>query len=405
MRFLWTSAWKDFVGLRRDPLSLAIPVAIPLILGVLLSIVFARDDATPQGRLLVADEDSTFASNLLIGAFSREPLSKMVLVERVSRGSGQARINSGDGSAFLIIPGGFQDAVFKNQPFRLSLFRNPSQQVLPKIIEETLNIMVESEFYLHQVAGNQLRSFANSGPPTDAQIAQSSVAINHVANGLQKYLNPPLIRLDTAISPDRLQQKSFAAIFFPSMIFMASLFIANALSADIWKDRNSGTLRRLCTTPARLGAFLGGRVVFVVLVLLSVALAGVLSVQWLASVPVANPPAAVLWLACAGTLFFLLLLLLTLQASTQRGANVTANLVIFPLMMVGGSFFPFEVMPDWMAKFGAWTPNGWAVIRFKAIVDGTNPAGSLFGGAISLALLSTAVFLLILRRLRAVASA
>ena len=30
----------------------------------------------------------------------------------------------------------------------------------------------------------------------------------------------------------------------------------------------------------------------------------------------------------------------------------------------GGSFFPFETMPDWMASFGQLTPNGWALVQF-----------------------------------------
>jgi ABC-type multidrug transport system permease subunit len=405
VRFLWISACKDLARLRRDPLTLAIPVAIPLILGLLLNVVFGGGDATPQGRLLVADEDGTFVSNLLTGAFSREPLSKMVLVEKVSRGEGQARIENGGASAFLIVPKGFQDAVLQNQPFPLSLLTNPSQRILPNIIEEALNIMVEGDFYLQQVAGNQLGSFKRDSPPTDAEIAQSSIAFNRVATGLSKYLNPPLIRLDSTVSADPVQRKSFAAIFFPSMIFMAALFIANTLSADIWKERNTGTLRRLCATPAYLAAFLGGRIVFVVFVLLLVAVAGVLSAIFLASVPIANPPAAVFWLAFSGTLFFLLLLLLTLQASTQRAANVTANLVIFPLMMAGGSFFPFEAMPAWMARIGAYTPNGWAVVQFKAIIDGAGNAKNLFEDAIILVLTCGLTFFLILRKMRTVVSA
>jgi len=405
MRFLWISAWKDLARLRRDPLALAIPLAIPLILGVLLNLVFGGGEATPQGRLLVADEDGTFASGILTGSFSKEPLSKMVLVEQVSRETGRTRIDRGDASAFLIIPKGFQAAVLRNQPFRLSLFTNPSQRILPGLIEEALSIMLEGGFYLQQIGGAQLRFFDRDRPPSDAEIAQSSIAINRFVTSLGKYIDPPLIQLDTTVSPDRVQQKSFAALFFPSMIFMAALFIANMLSAEIWKERNSGTLRRVCATPADLSAFLGGRLLFAMLVLVSVATVAIVAARSLAGVLVASIPGAVLWLAFSGTVFFLLLLLLTLQASTQRAANATANLVIFPLMMLGGSFFPFEVMPPWMARIGALTPNGWAVIRFKEIMDGTGSAANLFFATAGLVFISVLAFLLILRKLRKVVAA
>jgi ABC-type uncharacterized transport system permease subunit len=46
-------------------------------------------------------------------------------------------------------------------------------------------------------------------------------------------------------------------------------------------------------------------------------------------------------------------------------------------MMLGGSFFPFEAMPRWMAAVGRWTPNGQAVARLKEILDGTASAAPL----------------------------
>jgi ABC-type multidrug transport system permease subunit len=44
--------------------------------------------------------------------------------------------------------------------------------------------------------------------------------------------------------------------------------------------------------------------------------------------------------------------------------------VLFPLFMLGGSLFPSEAMPAWMAAIGRWTPNGWAVEQLKAILIG-----------------------------------
>ena len=43
-------------------------------------------------------------------------------------------------------------------------------------------------------------------------------------------------------------------------------------------------------------------------------------------------------------------------------------MVVFPLMMLGGSFFPFDLMPAWMAAIGRWTPNGLAVTHIRALL-------------------------------------
>jgi len=400
MRFLWISVRKDWSRVRRDPFSLATSLAIPLILAVMMSLVFGRGQALPQGRLLVADEDDTVVSNLLLGAFTRDPLGKMLLVEKVAQADGRARINRGDGSALLIIPTGLQDAFLRNRPFQLQLFTNPSQKILPQIVQQSLSIMVDGGFYLQQVAADQLRAFDTSHAPADALIASISVSVNHVVANLRRYLYPPAIDLETEVVADRAESRSFAAMFLPSMIFMGLLFIANSMALDIWKERLMGTLRRLAVSPAPLGTFLAGRLIFVATVFALAALLGLVASRGLAGVPVANLPAAVMWLTFAGAALFLMLLVVALMASTARASNVLGNLIVFPLAMIGGCFFPFEWMPAWMARIGRLTPNGWAITRFQAILSGEIDARQLAVAVAALAAVGVVMFFVALRRLR-----
>jgi ABC-type multidrug transport system permease subunit len=365
-----------------------------------MNLVFGGEAARPQGRLLVADEDESFLSNLLTGAFSRGPLARMLVIEKVGREEGRARIDRGDGSAFLIIPRGLQNAYLGNQPARLQLFTNPGQRILPKIVEETLSVAVDAGFYVQQVAGDQLRAFNAGQAPSDDMIARSSIAVNQLVTRLRKYLDPPLMQLETSVVEEKRETIGFAALFFPSMFFMALLFVAKALASEIWNERALGTLRRLSVTPAPLWAFLAGRLVFVGVVFSGVGLVALAAMRWLASVPVSNLPAAALWLVVNGAAFFLLLLVAALHASSQRAADVLGNLVIFPLLLLGGAFFPFEIMPDWMARIGRLTPNGWAVVRFKAILSGSASAGELGTALAGLSLIGALAFLLALRRLR-----
>ena len=90
------------------------------------------------------------------------------------------------------------------------------------------------------------------------------------------------------------------------------------------------------------------------------------------------------------------------QAATQRAASVLANLIIFPLAMLGGCFFPFEWMPKWMAVAGKLTPNGWALTQFKSILDGAVDSTHLGTAITLLAAFSALAFILTVRRLRSV---
>jgi ABC-2 type transport system permease protein len=89
-----------------------------------------------------------------------------------------------------------------------------------------------------------------------------------------------------------------------------------------------------------------------------------------------------------------------MHASSQRAAVVLGNLVVFPLMLAGGCFFPFEMMPGWMARIARLTPTGWAVVQFKAVLSGSANARGLAAALAGLALVSALAFWLVLRRTR-----
>jgi ABC-type multidrug transport system permease subunit len=139
------------------------------------------------------------------------------------------------------------------------------------------------------------------------------------------------------------------------------------------------------------------------LILFGVALVGVAGMRWFAGVPVASVPLATLWLVLSGVAFYLFLVTIAVHASGQRAANVIGNLVVFPLSLVGGSFFPFEMMPGWMASIGRLTPNGWAITKFKAFVAGSAHIQEFLIGGAWMAAVGSLLFFLTLRRLRRLA--
>ena len=404
MRFIWSTALKDLQRRRRDPLSLVGWAGIPIVIVLLLHGVFGRGGSTPHGLLLVADEDGTFASALLLGAFNQGRLSEMFAVEKVTQEAGRARMQKGDASALLVIPKGFGRALLRNEPAQLKLLTNPSQRILPRIIEEALSIVLDAAFYLQAVAGEQLRAFS-SGPPAGARtfpdlvIATFSVTVNRLVNRLQTYLNPPLIQLETTVIAEG-PTISFTEIFLPAMLFMGLLFVAQGLGGDIWKEHTQGALRRVATTPTRLEAFLAGKLLGAALLVAAVGLIGLLAGRYLAGIPKSNFLPALLWVTFAGTMLYLMMTFLQLLASNARTGNILTSFVLFPLAMLGGSFFPFEAMPEKLAAIGRFTPNGWAVMQFKAIVAGSVDPLALSGRFAGLAVFGAIMFFLALRRLR-----
>lgn len=359
MRFAWISAWKDLLRVRREPVTILTWIAIPSFLAVILTLVFGPGGAQPHGTLLIADNDHGIAANALVNAFAQGGLGKMFTVERTGAEEGRRRLDRGDASALLVIPNGFTASFVTGQRVAIQLVRNPAQRVLPEIAEEALATMLDR-----------------------ASTMQAGA---------------PLIRLEAKIYADKTEKPSgFAAILLPGALFMSIFFIAGALAADVWRERTSGALRRIATTPASLGAFLAGKLLASALVFGVVGTLGLVVAHRLMDLHVDNFPLAIAWIALSGSGLYLAIMMLQSAASSERVATLLTNFVTLPLVMLGGGFVPFEWMPRSLANIGEWTPNGWCVMQLRAALEGSLPAAS-FG---VLAAILIAAWLAAIRNMR-----
>ena len=379
MRFIWNSALKDLRRIRRDPVTILTWLGIPTFIAVILVVTFGRGDPRPNGKLLIVDEDGQFGATLLTSAFSQGPLGNMLTTEKVNRADGRRRIDKGEASALLIIPQGFSTATLNGKPVQLELVRNPAQRILPDMIEQSLSIITDGLFYLQAVAGDQLRSMVSDQPPSDARVSDVAVRVNRVVTSLQRYINPPLIKLKATVVEEKLDRPGgFSTLMLPGMLYMAVFFIAGGMAVDVWRERTSGALRRVVVTPASLGAFLAGKMLAAALVLAAVGIFGLTVAHFLIDLPVSNFPLATLWIAASGCGLYLFMMFLQSLATTERVANMLTNFVMLPLTMLGGSFCPLEIMPKGFAQIGRLTPNGWSVTKFQSILNGSvNPIAFL----------------------------
>lgn len=373
MRFLWSSAVKDVRRQLHDPLAFAMWLGIPLAIATLILLAFGRSGQAPNALVLVADEDKSVASAFLVNALSQ---ASVITTEKATPESGRRRLEKGEASALLVIPDGFADAVFTDSTATLLLVTNPAQRTLPGIVEETLSIFVDGAFYVRRVLRQPLDEIVQgpaAGASTfpDSTIGAISITINHIVERLEKYLFPPVVDLDVHVaSTSKATTTNLGALFFPGILFMSLLFMAQGMSGDVWQEATRGTLRRVLMTPQRVASFLAGKVLAAAILMAAVSLGGLVIGVAMFDLAWVHVPLALVWSVFAGTLFTLLLLLIQTFASSERVANLLTTFILFPLLMVGGSFFPFEAMPDWLARIGERTPNGWALKQLADILWG-----------------------------------
>jgi ABC-type Na+ efflux pump permease subunit len=400
MRLALHCALKDLLRFRREPLALAVWIGIPLFIGLVMVSLFGRSTPAPRGLLLVADQDETFISSFLARAYTQGKLGEMITVEQTPLAEGRKRIAKGDGSALLVIPKGFSRAVLRNEPVKLELVTNPSQSILPSIIEEITGVLIDGGFYLRQLLGEDLSRLVDTGDPADSLIGDFSIKINRLIRNARPLIDPPSIEVATeVVERNPASQTSTVQMMYLSFLYMAVMFLASGYSGDIWKEKMQGTLRRLVATPGTVRHFLAGKLIAVCVVLVFLALVALATASLVLGAPMPNALLVVPWIVATGGGLYLMMATVAAYAPNQRAASALANLTMFPLAMFGGAFFPFEIMPDFLARIGRLTPNGWALVQLKHIVGGQALTTTLAGFAVA-ALAGALLFLATSRRLQ-----
>jgi ABC-type multidrug transport system permease subunit len=375
LSFLFASVKKDLTRWRQDKTALLIWLGIPFLIGGLITTMMDGGGGTPTGVLLIADQDNSLMSGLVAGAYSQDQLGELIVVEQVSLEEGEARINDGDASGFLTIPEGFQDAFLNETPVTLTLKTNPAQTILPGIIQDVTEILLDLGFYAQRLLGPEIQQIQNSGSltvPSDVFVSGVSVDIQHKIDKVAPKLSPPLLNIVIVEPPPTEPRPDMALLFLPGIILMAVLFAANSLAADYWAEREKGTLRRLVSAPGVLAGFVAGKAVaalaviaFLVTITLSIGFV-YHDVAWSKFLP------SLLWASFGGVGLFAWFAALQMLFPNNRAANLVTTILLFPLMMAGGSFFPLAALPDWIAGIGRLSPNGFIVDRLSGELSAAN---------------------------------
>lgn len=330
-------------------------------IGGLITSMVDQDGGGPMGTLLIADLDDTLLSGFVAGAFSQDEMADLIGVQQVTPEEGTRLIEAGEASGFLTIPEGFQDAFIDNMPMTLTLKTNPSQTILPGIIEDITEVLLDVGFYLQSVFGDEIRQIKAADLPdtlADAFASDMAVQIQQKIRRLESKVFPPVIEVEIVEPPPQEPRPDIALLFLPGIVLMALMFSAQGLSADYWKERDSGALRRLVSTPGRLSRFVLGKALAAAVVMALIGGATLLAgfiyhgIAWDKMLP------SMLWIAVSGVGLFAWFAAIQMLLPSRKAANLVTSLIVFPLLMMGGSFFPLDVLPDWMAAIGRLSPNG-----------------------------------------------
>lgn len=331
---LWAIVVKEFIQMRRDRVTFAMMVGIPLIQLVLFSYAINLDpkhlsaavivaDHGPQGRaLLYALRNSTYFE------FVRQVQTEAEGHDALSRGEVQFVIN---------IP----------ESFTRDLLRGDRPAVL-----------VEAD----------ATDPGATGGPLGALPALLNSALLNDAKGPLDYLastdGPIDLRVHTLYNPEAITQYTIVPGLLGVVLTMTMVMIT---ALAITRERESGTMENLLSMPTRpLEVMIGKIVPYILVGYIQVGLILVVS-HYLFHVPMVG---SVVLLLAVTFVFIAASLAVGVTFSTvaqnQRQALQMTLFFFLPSMLLSGFMFPFRGMPHWAQVLGEILP----LTHFLRIVRG-----------------------------------
>ena len=140
-------------------------------------------------------------------------------------------------------------------------------------------------------------------------------------------------------------------------------------SVTMVRERTSGTLERLLTTPLRRGELIGGYAIAFGLAALVQALVSAPVAIWLLDLTVATPWAIVLFAVVDAVLGTALGLLMSAFARTEFQAVQFMPLVAFPQILLSGLLAPRDSLPDVLRWISDALPLSYATDAFTELAN------------------------------------
>lgn len=192
--------------------------------------------------------------------------------------------------------------------------------------------------------------------------AQSGVALTSILQSQFQAINQKLV---PSVSPftvasEELNENSLSAFdyTFAGLLGFAIIGMGIFGPINVFPElKKMGILRRLSTTPLRVWQYF-------VSTMIGQAIIGLLAIAVMFAVAIAVFHLQVVgnWVELAIFIIFSIIMILGIGlalggwAKNERQVAPLANIVVFPMMFLSGTFFPRFLMPEWLQNISAFLP-------------------------------------------------
>lgn len=191
---------------------------------------------------------------------------------------------------------------------------------------------------------------------------QSGVALSSILESQFDKVNQELVPSESpfTVKSEQLNEKSLSAFdyTFAGLLGFAIIGMGIFGPINVFPElKKMGILRRLSTTPLRVWQYF-------VSTMIGQAIIGIVSIAVMFGVAIGVFKLQVVgnWFELAAFIVFSIIMILGIGlalggwAKNERQVAPLANIVVFPMMFLSGTFFPRFLMPEWLQNISAFLP-------------------------------------------------
>lgn len=325
--------WTQLLLFARNKNTIIWSLFLPVFMMIALGTLVGNGGNQVSLKIAVADEDHTTLSKHFIDQFQQ---MKGVKTTALSREQANRLVKSGDVDLAIVVKKGFAEQLQK-----------PADRV-------------ESHF---------LTIYLDQSNPTVSQLGTTLVeqSVDKLNKEQQNF--KPLIQAEVV----NVQSKQLAYIDFLVPGILSLLIMSNNLNgvaATIASWRERGILRRMQGTPLKSSTFIAGQMTARILLNSFQAIAVLLIAFFIFDVKVYGSWLTLLFFILLGTLTFMSIgFIVASLAKTPESAAPIAGLISFPMIFVGGIFFPIRDLPGILQPLVKAIPIGYLTDALRGVMN------------------------------------
>ncbi len=310
---------------------LLILVLPPLLISVLIALSSGGISSLSVG---LVDKDNTELTRQL-----EEVLGDKAVVNHIEEEQIQNELATGRVNYVLVIEEGFTAAILTGSEPRIFSYNIQESNL-------SLPVRLYTESFIRAA-----RNLAGSAGGDESLFYA----------GLDNYLEGSVM-LETSMVGTDPRQQGDGAVSIMGLLGLFMLFLAMFTTANIIKDRENRTFHRIMAGSVSQSSYMLQTIIAFLLIMLVQIVVVFLISHFLIGINLGASIAALfVVMAIFAVVCIAFAVAVATIARTSRQASATSALLITPMCMLGGLFWPREIMPDFLQQIGQFMPTTWMI--------------------------------------------